>query len=80
MDWPCRRWAWDRRRDLQHGRRGVISLRGGVAEVADLHNTPQRLLRLALLQLEEAKLGIIEAAFEENQAGGVVQRVAELGT
>ena len=48
--------------------------------MTDLHDTPQRLLRLALLQLEEAKFGIVEAAFEENQAGGVVQRVAELCT
>ena len=60
------------------GARRVRTVHRWGAEFADLHHVPQRLIRLAQLKLEEAKLRLVKTAVEEDEAGRIVQGVAEL--
>ena len=66
------------RRRLQYGTRRVRTILRWVAELADLHHVPQRLIRLASLKLEEAKLRLVKTAVEKHEAGRIIQGVAEL--
>jgi len=67
-------------RCLQYGTRRVRAVHRWGTELADLHHVPQRLLHVAQLKLEEAKLRLVKTAVEEDEAGGIIQGVAELIT
>jgi hypothetical protein len=73
----CRR-TRRRGRRLRYGTRCVRAVHRWSTELADLHHVPQRLLRVAQLKLEETKLRLVKTAVEEDEAGGIIQGVAEL--